>query len=105
MKKSRRKRSANGLPWYRAERDCWVVPNDPKKPALKDRHGDVVRGKDNRERALTVWHEMMSLANAGRSGHENEVKTVLELYLQDAERRVSRKTLDNYQEWFQSFVS
>lgn len=98
------RRAANGLPWYRAERDCWCVPGDPKKSPIRDRHGDIVRGQANRGAALAAWHEMTSLANVGRAGAENSVKTVLELYLQDAERRVSAKTLGSYTSFFQSFV-
>lgn len=103
MVKKKRKRGANGLPWYRAERDCWCVPGDPKKSPIRDRHGEIVQGKDNGDRALAEWHEMHSLAHSGRAGAENLVKVVLELYLQDAHRRVSAKTFANYKAYFQSF--
>jgi integrase len=103
--KKKRKRRANGLPWYWKTRDSWCVPGDPKKTALRDKHGELVRGADNEVEALAVWHEMMSLTNAGRAGAENEVKVVLEMYLQDAQRRkLSTKTLANYTGWFQSFI-
>ncbi len=105
MAKTKRKRRANGLPWYWKKRDYWCVPGDAKKTALRDKHGQLVRGADNEAVALAAWHEMMSLTNAGRAGSENEVKAILELFLQDAHRRkVSTKTLINYTAWFQSFT-
>lgn len=106
MAKKKRRRGANGLPWYRAERDCWCVPGDPKKAPIRDRHGEIVRGAENGDRAKAVWHEMMSLTHAGRAGDENDVRTVLEGYLQrHVERHATPKTLDDYSRWFKSFVS
>lgn len=104
MAKKKRKRGANGLPWYRAERDCWCVPGDPRKSPIRDRYGDIVRGKGNGEKALAAWHDMQSLTHTGRAGAENLVKDVLELYLQDAHRRVSAKTFASYKSYFQSFA-
>ena len=82
------------------------MPGDTTKTAIRDQHGELVRGADNEATVLKVWHERMSLSNAGRVGAENQVKVVLEMYLQDAARRkVSTKTLKNYTAWFQSFIN
>jgi integrase len=104
MARKKRQRGANGLPWYRSDRDCWCVPGDSKKSPLRNRHGEIIRGKDSRDDAVAAWHEAMSLTNVGRAGADNEVKVVLELFLQDAKARVSAKTCKSYVGWFQSFI-
>ena len=43
------------------------MSGDPKKAPIRDRHGAIVRGKANADKALACWHESMSLANAGRA--------------------------------------
>src|SRR4051794_38325553 len=98
----KRKRAPNGLPWYWKKRDYWCVPGDAKKSCLRDKHGEVVHGAENAALALAVWHEMMSVTHAAHAGAENQVKFVLDLYLQDMQRRkVTDKTLTNYTMWFQ----
>lgn len=105
MARKRRGRGEKGRPWYRAERDQWFVTTDGKKQPLLDAKGHPVRGKDNRAGADRAWHEMHALANVPDAGDENEARTVLELYLQDMERRaVSAKTLATYTGYFKSFL-
>lgn len=102
----KRQRGQRGKPWYRKARDQWCVTIDDKITTLTDAHGNPVKGKDNRAGAEKAWHEMHALAAVPDSGDENEVRTILELYLQDMERRkVSAKTLGTYTGYFQSFLA
>jgi hypothetical protein len=99
----KRERGVRGKPWYRAERDQWYVTLNGKKHPLLDSKDNPIRGKDNRAAAERAWHEMAVMAAVPDNGADNEVKTILELYLQDAEKRaVTKKTLDNYTAFFKS---
>src|SRR5262249_56211166 len=60
----RRQRGERGKPWYRKDRDQWCVTQGKNKVPLRDRHGNFVRGAGNEAQALTVWHEMMAVAQA-----------------------------------------
>lgn len=105
-KKQRRERGERGRPWYRAARDQWVVTLGGKKQPLVDAKGNPIRGKDNRTAAERAWHEMAVLAAVPDTGADNEVRTILELFLQDMERRgVSAKTHATYTGFFKSFVA
>lgn len=67
--------------------------------------GEAIRGRANREAAEAAWHEMVVMDAVPETGEDNEVRTILELYLQDLERReVSAKTLKNYTAYFKSFL-
>ncbi|MBX9582847.1 MAG: tyrosine-type recombinase/integrase [Gemmataceae bacterium] len=102
----KRKRGERGRPWYRAARDQWCVTLDDKITPLLDGKGRPVRGKDNRAGADRAWHELHALAAVPDNGADNEVRTVLELYLQDLERRAgSAKTLATYTGYFKSFLA
>lgn len=102
----KRERGERGRPWYRAERDQWFVTFDGKKQPLLDGKGNPIRGKENRPAAERAWHEWHALAGVPDNGDENEVRTVLELYLQDMERRgVAAKTLATYTAYFRSFLT
>lgn len=106
MPKKKRERGVRGKPWYRAARDQWFVTIDGKKQPLFDSKGNPVRGKDNRAGAEKAWHEMAALASVPDNGEDNEVRTILELYLQDMERRkTTAKTLGTYTGYFKSFTS
>jgi hypothetical protein len=73
-----------------------------KITTLYDTKGLPVRGKDNRSAAEQAWHEKVVLASVP----DNAVKTILELYLQDAEKcGVTEKTLDTYTAYFKSFTA
>ncbi|OWK35509.1 tyrosine-type recombinase/integrase [Fimbriiglobus ruber] len=101
-----RERGVRGKPWYRGERDQWFVTIDGKKQPLVDGKGNPVRGKDNRLGAEKVWHEMAVMAAAPDNGSDNEVRTILDLYLQDMERRkVTTKTFETYAGYFKSFLA
>src|SRR5262249_8799856 len=68
--------------------------------------GNPFRGEDERERVMQVWHEMMALAQAPQKGDENELRTVLESYLQHLEReKVSKKTRDDWLGFYKDFLS
>src|SRR4051812_28979649 len=93
----KRKRGQRGTPWYRKARDQWCVTVNDKITTLHDNKGYPVTGKDNRQGAEKAWHEMSVLAAAPDNGADNEVRTILDLYLQDMERRkVTQKTIDTY---------
>jgi integrase len=100
----RRQRGERGKPWYRRDRDAWFITQGKKKVALCDKHGNYVHGVGNRAEALRVWHEMMALADAPQRGDENEVRLVLELYLQDLENRAAPKTVGDYAGFFRDFL-
>jgi integrase len=98
------RRGLNGLPWYRKDRDVWVVPGDPRKLAVRDRDGNAIRGEHNREAAMAAWHETQSLANAGRRGEDSELRAVLQLYLHDLKPRVEEDTYANYGKYYTDFL-
>jgi integrase len=50
-----------------------------------------------------VWFDSQALTNAARTGSDTPCKAILELYLADAEKRVSPKTFENYKAWYQRF--
>lgn len=83
----RRLRRERGKPWYRKDRDQWCITQGKNKVPPRDKAGNFVRGPGNEEEALRVWHEMMAIAQAPQTGEDNEVRLVLELYLQDLARR------------------
>jgi integrase len=100
----KRERGVRGKPWYRAERDQWYVTIDKKKEPLFDSKGNPVRGRDNRADAERAWHEMAVMAAVPDNGADNEVRTILELFLQDADKRgVTKKTIGSYTAYFKSF--
>jgi integrase len=102
----KRDRGERGRPWYRVGRDQWFITIDGKKHPLLDTKGVPIRGKNNRTEAEQAWHEMVVLASVPDNGADNDVRTILELYLQDAEKReVSGKTLKNYTDYFKSFTT
>ena len=102
----KRERGVRGKPWYRADRDQWFVTLDGKKQPLFDAKDNPVRGKDNRAGAEKAWHEMAVMAAVPDNGADNEVRTILDLFLQDMERRkVTRKTIDTYTGYFKSFLA
>jgi integrase len=102
----KRDRGVRGKPWYRASRDQWYVTLDGKKEALVDSKNNPIRGKDNRSSAEQAWHELAMMAAVPDNGADNEVRTILDLYLQDMERRqVTQKTLDSYTGYFKSFTA
>jgi integrase len=100
----RRQRGQRGKPWYRKDRDQWCITRGKNKVPLRDKHGNFVRGKDNEAKALEVWHEMMAFANAPETGEENELRLVLEMYLQDLQKRGAEKTFDNYHYYYKDFL-
>jgi integrase len=100
----KRRRGVRGKPWYRAARDQWCVTINDRIATLCDEKGLPVCGRDNRAAAERAWHEMVVLASVPDNGADNEVRTILELFLQDAEKRgVTAKTLATYTAYFKSF--
>jgi integrase len=101
----KRQRGERGRPWYWDKRGVWCVTHDKKRVVLRDREGQPVRGKDNEAKAVNVWHEMMTLARVPQRGDENELRTILELYLQSLEKRATEKTVADYRGFFRSFLA
>lgn len=100
----KRQRGMRGKPWYRATRDQWCVTAGGKITTLYDDKWHPIRGKGNRPAAERAWHEMVVLESVPDNGADNEVRSILELFLQDAEKRgVTRKTLNTYTAYFKSF--
>jgi integrase len=100
----KRMRGVRGMPWYRASRDEWAITDGKRKVTLRDKDGNAIRGAANGAKALEVWHEMMAVANAPIKGDENELRTVLELYLQSLEKRAEPKTVQDYANFFRDFL-
>ena len=101
-----RKRGVHGKPWYRLDRDQWFVTIDGKKQPLLNAKDHPIRGKDNRAAAEFAWHETAVMAAVPDNGEDNHARTILDLYLQDMERRtVTTKTVDAYAGYFKSFLT
>lgn len=99
-----RKRNPKGLPWYRADRDCWVTPGCKKKSPIRDRLGNIIRGEHNKQAAIDAWKRAAAPLDAAKLGDENEVRDVFELYLDDRERQgVEPRTLADYTRFMRSF--
>ena len=65
-----------------------------------------IRGKDNRAAAEFAWHETAVMAAVPDNGEDNQARTILDLDLQDMERRrVTKKTVDAYTGYFKSFLT
>jgi integrase len=103
-KKGRKKGARNGGPWYWAARGVWCATFDKKRVVLRDRNGQPVTGEAHRGEAERLWHEMLSMAEVPRKGEDNTLADVLDLYLQDVERRCPEKTLTHFTKVFKSFV-
>ena len=101
----RRLRGERGKPWYRKDRDQWYITQGKNKVALRDKQGNFVRGTDNKSGAEQVWHEMMAISQAPQTGERNEVRLILELYLQDLARRKGEDhtTVKKYIEYCRDF--
>jgi integrase len=113
-RKRKKSRAANGLPWLRRDRKQFYVtdPDTGRKTALIDRNGAIVRWDDsqtpgeNQDRANAVWYESQKVRQAGLAGEENEIRVVLDQYLQKhVEKSTSAKTLADYTRWFKSFLA
>jgi integrase len=104
--KQKRERGERGRPWYREARDQWFVTVYGKKHLLLNKQGQPIRGKDSQAAAERAWHELHALDGAADRGEDNDVRTVLELYLQDMERRiVAAKSIKTYTSYFKSFLN
>jgi hypothetical protein len=100
----RRKRGSNGLPWYRADRDCWVTPGCPKKKPVRDRSGRIIRGEDSRDLAITAWQETQRLADVSKDADWAQVRVVLERYLRASEKPFPPEMVPTAIKLFKSFV-
>src|SRR5262245_10896156 len=81
-RKNTRQRGPKGSPWYRAFNDTWYLPkiNGKARPIL-DASGLPVKGKENRERAFDVWHQMVIREQAPTRGLDNPLKVIFEEFL------------------------
>src|SRR5262245_54282838 len=100
----RRLRGERNKPWFWKARGRWYITEGKLKVAVRDRHGNFIEGADNEAAALRAWHEMETLKEAPQRGDENKVRNILELYLQDLERRGEPGTVANYAKLFRDFL-
>jgi integrase len=99
----RRKGTRNGGPWFWAARGVWCATFDKKRVVLRNRDGQPVTGEANRLEADRLWHEMLSMAEVPSKGEDNTLADVLDLYLQDVQRRCPESTLTAFTKFFKSF--
>src|SRR4051812_7746282 len=101
---ARRQRGINGEPWIRAESQAWYIKVEGKKVGLRDRYGNLIKGKDRRAEAYDAWHKVLAVTNAPANQDDNPLRVVLDLYLQYVERTATDKTLGAYKGFFADFL-
>src|SRR5690242_20728751 len=101
----RRKRGVNGEPWMRAENQGWYIKVDGRKVALRDKTGDIIKGKDREAEAYEQWHRMLAVANADVNKDDNPLRVVLDLYLQYLEKSATKKAWNTYKGYFKCFLA
>jgi hypothetical protein len=99
----KRKRGANGEPWMRTETGGWYVKLDGQKTPLRDRTGNIFKGKEREKEAHDAWHRMMAVAQAPVNKDDNRLAIILDLYLQWLEETASGETLKARLSYFKSF--
>jgi len=105
----RRLRGEKGKPWLRKMPNGtlrWYMPKGQTGGKLRPivrRDGTFIDGKANETEAMQVWHEVAVAAAAPDRGDDNEVRVVLDLYLQHLERTAKQKTLQEFLKFFKSF--
>jgi integrase len=84
-------------PWYRKYNDTWYV-------CLSGRQVPLAKGKDNKKEAERAFHRLMAgeMPSASRS-KDTRVVTVLDLFLDHAQRHNSASTYDWYKHFLQDF--
>lgn len=103
-RKPARKRGPKGSPWYRSFNDTWYTPKvgGLAKPVL-DAAGCPVKGNDNRDKALTIWHETVVRGQAPTRGLDNPLRLIFEKFLDYTQRHRERDTYTDYRRTLQSF--
>jgi integrase len=99
----KRKRGENGRPWFRKQNEGWYIKVQGKAIRLADKDGEAIRGREREGDAVQRWHEMMAVANAPVNRDENQVRVILDLYLQKhLEGNAAEKT---FKEWLRIYKS
>ena len=84
-------------PWYRAERDDWVIYRDGRKVVL-------AKGRGNKAKALKAFHKLMSEdRKATPTTPETTVGDVVDLFLEYVEREKATLTFQWYHRHVTSF--
>jgi hypothetical protein len=105
----RRKRGEKGKPWLRKLSNGtlrWYMPKGAtggKLVPITRKDDTFIDGKEAESDAIQAWHAWMASAQAPEKGEDNEVRLVLDLYLQHVQKHASKKTLDAYVGFFRSF--
>lgn len=93
-----------GAPWFNAQKQAWYIKVSGKLVSIKRPDGTLIKGQENEAEAVEAWHKMMAVAQAPQNGDDNPLYIVLDLYMQDLERRHgSAKTLKEYKKYYQEF--
>jgi integrase len=105
----RRKRREKGKPWLRRLSNGilrWYLLKgytSGKLVPVTRRDRTFIDGADAEDEAMQAWHEIMCVTEASEKGEDNEVRVVLDLYLQSLKKRAGKKTVDEYVKMFRSF--
>lgn len=103
MSKQRR-RGVKGRPWYRKHDRGWYFTLGGEQVKLTDKHGYHIKGEDREADALDAWHSRMALAKADIMGDDNEVKVILNLYLNYLKSDGKEKCFRECYKLFKSFT-
>ena len=103
-RKAARKRGPKGQPWYRKFNDAWYFPkvNGNARPIV-DANGCPVKGKDNENKALEIWHQAVVREHAPDRGLDNPLKVIFEEFLDYTQRLREKATYEDYRRILQSF--
>lgn len=93
-------------PWYRKDRDCWVVNDDNGVPqSIRDpQTGDLVRGKNSRRRAEQAWAKSLQANPQQATTIDRPLAEVFDLYLQDMRSRCSERACKQYEQMYEDFL-
>jgi hypothetical protein len=99
-----RSEEPKGTPWYRKFNDTWYMPRiSGKANPIVDADGLPVKGKDNREKAMAVWHQVVVRQQAPARGLDNPLKLVFDEFLDSTHRHREKRTYEEYRRVLQGF--
>lgn len=80
-RKKKTERGNRGEPWFRKFNQTWYVDHDGQQMAIKDEHGQNVKGADNKAFAKECWSLMRVQMLAPEKGNQNPVRMVFGKFL------------------------
>lgn len=94
-------------PWYRKDRDCWVVNDEKNVPqSIKDPEtGDLIRGKNSKRRAEQAWGKSLQAKVSNQTTNDRPLAAVFDMYLQDMQTRCSQRTIGQYRSAYDHFLA